>query len=380
MRFFDVGGKPMPGAQGRKTAAAAPAPLHRGADQPARRGLALDGVTVPGGDAPVEVRELSASAFHTLVSFRAPEAGPRPSVLVVPPLSGHFAMLMRDVVTGLLPDFDVALLDWTNVRHVARRCGSFGFEDNILTVERAIRELGPGLNVLALCQGGVPALAAAARLAEEAPALAPQALVLMAAPVDPMANPTAVVRLIRRWPMLWYRTGAVAPVPRGFAGQGRRVYPAATQLAGLQAYLARDRERGGELARKFRADDGADPQAAPFEDLYTSVMDVDARHFAENLEQVFHACAITRGWLTCRGRTVRPEALRETTLITAEGALDDIAAPGQTAAAHALCAGLPPHRRARIVVPDCGHFGLFHGRPWRERVLPELRPRLLQAG
>lgn len=356
------------------------APLHREADQPARRSLALDGLTLPGGTAQVEGRDLSVSAFHTLVSFRLPAAGPRPGLLVVPPLSGHFAMLMRDVVIGLLPDFDVSLLDWTNVRHVPQRCGSFGFEDNILTVERAIRRLGPGLNVLALCQGGVPALAATARLAEEAPHRAPEALVLMAAPVDPMANPTAVVRLIRRWPMLWYRTGAVAPVPRGFAGQGRRVYPAATQLVGLRAYLARDRERDGELARKFRADDGADPGVAPFDDLYTSVMDVDAEHFAENLEQVFHACAITKGWLTCRGRTVRPEALRDTTLITVEGALDDIAAPGQTAAAHALCPALPAHRRARIVVPDCGHFGLFHGQPWRERILPDLRSRLLSAG
>ncbi len=356
------------------------APLHRGADQPARRSLALDGLTLAGGTAQVEERDLSASAFHTLVSFRLSAAGPRPGLLVVPPLSGHFAMLMRDVVIGLLPDFDVSLLDWTNVRHVPQPFGSFGFEDNILTVERAIRELGPGLNVLALCQGGVPALAATARLAEEAPHRAPQALVLMAAPVDPMANPTAVVRLIRRWPMLWYRMGAMAPVPRGFAGQGRRVYPAATQLAGLRAYLARDRERDGELARKFRADDGADPGVAPFGDLYTSVMDVDARHFAENLEQVFHICAITKGRLTCRGRTVRPEALQHTTLITVEGALDDIAAPGQTAAAHDLCIALPPRRRARIVVPDCGHFGLFHGRPCRERVLPAIREHLLSAG
>lgn len=355
------------------------APLHREADQPARRSLALEGLTLRDERVQVARRDLSASAFHTLVSFRVAAAGPRPRLLVVPPLSGHFAMLMRDVVIGLLPDFDVALLDWTNVRHVPRRCGSFGFEDNILTVERAIRELGPGLTVLALCQGGVPALAATARLAEDMPELAPEALVLMAAPIDPMANPTAVVRLIRRWPMLWYRTGAVAPVPRGFEGRGRRVYPARTQLAGLQAYLARDRERGGELAGKFRADDGTDPRAAPFADLYTSVMDVDARHFAENLEQVFHACAITRGWLTCRGRTVQPEALQDTTLITIEGALDDIAAPGQTAAAHDLCAALPPHRRARIVVPDCGHFGLFHGRPWRERILPDLRSRLLSA-
>lgn len=344
-----------------------------GADQPARRSLDIDAVQTPLGHRRVISRDEPGSPFHGLVSFRLAETARRRRVLLVPPLSGHFPLLMRDVVLGLVPDFDVILMDWTNVRHVPLRHGDFGFDDNIRAIEGAIRDLGPDLSVLALCQGGVPALAATARLAETEAARAPAALVLMAAPIDPLANPTAVVRLIRRFPMAWFRTVPLERVPRGFAGEGRSVYPAHAQLAALQTYLERQREAAGELARKMARDDGADPACAPFDDLYTSIMDIEGRHYVENIERVFHARDLMRGRLVCAGATVRPEAIAATSLMTIEGARDDIAAPGQTAAALDLCPAIPETRRARLVVPDCGHFGLFHGEPWRSRVLPEVR-------
>ena len=350
-----------------------------GADQPAHRDFAIATVATDDGPRPVRTRALAAGPFARLLDFACAEGGPRPPLLMVPPISGHFPILMRDVVTGLLPDFDVTVLDWTNVRHVPVEQGGFGFDDNIRAVEQAIARLGPDCAVLALCQGGVPALAATARLSAMQDTRAPAALALLAAPIDPMAGPTEVVRLIRRMPHGWYRSVPLARLPGRYAGRGRRVYPAETQLAALRRFRARDHADGGELERKFARDDGADPDIFPFRDLYSTIMDIDGQHFAENIERVFLRRALVFGRLRCAGAPVTPAAIRRTALMTIEGEHDVITAPGQTAAAHALCTGIAPEGRTRLVVPDCGHFSLFHGDLWRARVLPALRRHCLRA-
>jgi poly(3-hydroxybutyrate) depolymerase len=347
-------------------------PPFAGADQPARRSLEIAAVDLPCGAVPVSNEDLAASPFHTLTVFRVSGRGPGPAVLLVPPLSGHMPILLRDTVLGLLQFRDVALLDWVNVRHVPGRLGSFGFDDNIIAIEQAVRQLGPDVSVLALCQAGVPALAATARLAAAAPAAAPAALALMAAPVDPLANPTELVRFARRIPLSWYRTVPLAPVAPGYAGSGRTVYPARAQLLALRRFLGRQVARNGELARKMAQDDGADPARFPFRDLYTAVMDIDARHYVENIATIFHTRALPAGRLSCAGETVVPSEIRRTRLMTIEGESDPIAAPGQTAAAHDLCTGLSEAQRTSLVVPACGHFSLFHGDTWRARVLPAL--------
>lgn len=158
-----------------------------------------------------------------------------------------------------------------------------------------------------------------------------------------------------------------------FAGRGRIVYPARMQLTALNAYLRRHETGDNELARKLRHDDGADPERFPFLDLYTSVMDIDGQHYVENIERIFHTRAICNGTLKCGGELVAPEAIRSTALLTVEGTQDDIAAPGQTAAAHDLCSALPARQRGRLVAEGCGHFSLFHGDPWRGRILPVVR-------
>ncbi|WP_158243141.1 alpha/beta hydrolase family protein [Acidimangrovimonas sediminis] len=344
-----------------------PSCLYRGAEQPEYRGFRL----APG----VGRTELDGTPFYRLRLFR-PAGGARGApVLIVPPLSGHFPVLLRDMVLGFLEEAPVAVIDWANVRHVPLAAGTFGLGDNIAAIRRAIVALGPGVSVVALCQAGVPALAAVADLAaaggrDEA---APAALSLVAAPIDPLANPTAVVDLIRAHSRYWYDIVPTATVPPGPAGQGRWVYPATTQLAALHAYLGRQLEADTELARKLARDDGADPARFPFLDLYTSIMDVDARHFAENIDAVFLRRLLPRGALTFEGRTIDPGVIRRTVLTTVEGGADDIAAPGQTVAAQALCPALPAGARHGLVVPEAGHFSLFHGEVWRREVLPFLR-------
>lgn len=342
-----------------------PTTLFNGADQPEYRAFHL-------GPA-VTCDDLLHAPFHRLRLFRHEDTPDGAPVLIVPPLSGHFPVLLRDMVLDLVAVSPVALLDWANVRHVPLAEGAFGFEDNIAAIRSAIVSLGPDVSVIALCQGGVPALAAVADLAATNPGAAPLALTLIAAPVDPLANPTPVVGLIRGRSRYWYEIVPIATVPPGSAGQGRWVYPARTQLAALRLYLDRQVREDTELARKIAHDDGSDPARFPFLDLYTSIMDIDARHFAENIDSVFLSRRLPSGEMTFEGRPIDPGAIRRTTLTTIEGAEDDIAAPGQTAAAHALCRNLPDDRRRRLVVPGAGHFSLFHGGGWRREVLPFLR-------
>lgn len=360
-----------------QTDGAAGEPLFAGAEQPARRRFGISSVQCGDARVPVVERDIAAAPFWTLVEFRRQDLRTLPTLLVVPPLSGHFAILLRDLVLGLLPDFRVVVLDWTNVRHVPLAEGPFGFDDNILTIRDAIRHLGPGLSVVALCQGCVPALAATALLAGDG---APAALALIAAPVDPLASPTRVVRLLRERPLYWYRAFALRRVSLRFEGHGRWVYAAETQLAALQAYFAARVEGEGELARKARRDDGADPERFPFLDLYSAIMDIDGRHFVENIERVFHRRALARGTLSCAGTPVDPAAIRDTALLVLEGEEDDIAAPGQGRAALSLCTGLPDRRKEAVVVPGCGHFSLFHGGICRAEVLPRLRAHCLPPG
>ncbi len=328
---------------------------------------------------PMEIRATSLfeTPFVTLREYRTQDGAGRPPLLLVPPLSGHFPALLRDMMVGLLPDFRVTVLDWANVRHVPLDHGSFGFTDNVLAVSQAIRRLGPEVSVVAVCQGGVPALAAIADLSAGSPEAAPAGLGLIAAPIDPIANPTPLVHLIRSFNASWYRTVPVSRVRGRAAGSGRMVYPAERQLRGLRRYLAAHSAAGSELSRKMETDDGADPARFPFADLYSSLMDVDARHFAQNIETVYLRRDLARGRLSLGKDAVDPRAIDRTAILTIEGECDDIAAPGQTSAAHALCANLPRRRGSSVVVPGCGHFGLFHGGTWRRRVLPVLRAHCL---
>ena len=236
-----------------------------------------------------------------------------------------------------------------------------------------IKALPAGLNVIALCQSGVPALAATALLASDHNPRTPASLVLMGAPIDPLANPTDVAMLLRSRPLSWFEESLIKSVARKHPGGGRSVYPAHLHLISLWLYLTRRMSQGGELRAKMFFDDGADPRRFPFFDLFTSIMDLDARFLLENTRAVFQEFWFREGAFRFQGARVDPAAIDKTSLLTIEGELDDIAAPGQTSAAHALCRSLADRFRHRIVVPDSGHFSLFHGNTCRRQVIPAIR-------
>jgi len=356
------------------------APLHMGADQPALRPFSLTEVMAETGRTDVVTAVTQGSPFHRIVEFTRADRDPGRRILLVPPLSGHFAILLRDLVLGLLPDFRVAVLDWVNVRHVSTAEGGFGLAENVGAVAHAIGHVGSDAAVLGLCQGGVSALMAAARIGASDAAAMPATLILVAAPIDPMARPTAVARLVRQRPLWWFKAFALQNVPSRFPGHGRVVYPAETQLLALRRYLARHRGLGTEIDAKLAHDDGADPRRFPFLDLYTSLMDLDATQFLENIALVFHDRALASGLAVLSDGLVDLRAVRGCTLVTIEGALDDVAAPGQTAAAHALCPGLPASAKIAHCVPGCGHFSLFHGDICRAEVVPAIRAACDRAG
>jgi poly(3-hydroxybutyrate) depolymerase len=290
----------------------------------------------------------------------------------VAPLSGHPAALLRDMVAGLLPAHEVCLVAWEDAREVPLAAGPFGLEHNIAQVRGFLRELGPGTHLVGLCQSCIPALAATALLAAAGDAAEPRSLSLIAGPIDVRAAPTRIAHLLAPQPLHALERHGMATVPPSCRGAGRRVYPAAQRLAALMLHLRNHIACSGELFRKLVCDDGLDPERHPFLELYTAVVDLPAELVLDTVRLVYQEHALARGRLSCEGVPVDPGAILRTPLLTIEGGRDDVVAPGQTRAAHALCRNLPPERHRHHLEPLAGHFGLFHGAIWRERVLPVL--------
>lgn len=338
-------------------------------DPPARSLFGLEALRV--GQATVRVTQTDhlSLPFGLLTTFSHPKVGPR-RILVVAPLAGDFPVLLRDLVVGLLRHDTVSVTDWLDARYVPAHEGQFGLEDNIRYVMAMMRHLGPDLDVVAVCQGVVAALAATALIAAESLDQAPRSLVLIGGPVDPLANPTRVVRLVRARSLQWFQNNVISAVPAGLPGEGRLVYPAVHQRTTFSAYLARHLAARGELLWKLLRDDGEDPVHFPFLKLCLLMMDLPAQFFLENIREVYHRRSLLTGDLLVGDKRVNLRAIRRTALMTIEGQDDDIAAPGQTYAAHAACVSVPAQWRSHLLVPGSGHFSLFHGGIWRQTVLP----------
>ena len=343
-----------------------------GANQPARRSFEIATVEVGNHRIEVIARDPVQTPFCALLEFSRADQVPEMDLLVVAPLSGHSPILLRDLVIGLIPHFRVFVTDWINARYIPVEHGAFSLERNVACVLEFANALRSRPMILGLCQGGIPALAATALLSANHPTSAPSGLILMAAPIDPIAAPSRVSRLLRSRSLTWMQQNLIGTVPDAYPGHGRQVYPAQIQLAALLAYLARHVAQGSEMWRKLMWDDGLDPSRFPFFDLYSSIIDLDAACFLENIRFAYHEGSVAHGHLRCRGEPVDLRAITRTVLLTIEGEWDDVAAPGQTSAAHDLCRSLPAAARGRIVVPCSGHFSLFHGETWRRVVLPEL--------
>jgi poly(3-hydroxybutyrate) depolymerase len=340
--------------------------------------------SVLAGNREVAVTEeaLDVTPFGTLLHFKKDVEQEQPRVLVVAPLSGHFATLLRNTVQTLLAEHDVCITDWHNARDIDIAAGAFGFDDYVDHLIRWIRFLGPGAHVLAVCQPCVQVLAAAAVMAEAGDPAQPRSMTLMAGPVDTRVSPTKVNELAMQRPIAWFEKNLIGRVPARYRGAGRRVYPGFVQLmAFMSMNIDRHRKAHLDLYQHLARGEIEKAEAIKtFYDEYFAVLDLTAEFYLETVEWIFQEARLARGALTFRGAPVRPGAIRRTLLLTVEGERDDICGIGQTGAAHALCSGLRPHLKRHHLQPGAGHYGVFSGKRWETQVYPQVRHAILAAG
>jgi poly(3-hydroxybutyrate) depolymerase len=339
-----------------------------------RPAFGIDRVEI--GGQPVAVREIAMhrTPFCTLLHFAKDGVAAQPPVLLVAPMSGHFATLLRGTVETLLPDHDVYVTDWHNARDIALHHGPFGFDDFVEHIITFLEVLGAGTHIVGVCQPCVAVLAAVAIMAEDEHPAQPPSMTLMAGPIDTRINPTEVNRLATSRPIGWFERHLIDVVPPRYAGAWRRVYPGFTQLAAFMA-MNFDRHVRAQLDLLCHLTDGEKDKAATikkFYDEYLAVMDLPAEFYLETVRTVFQECALPLGRLKWRGRVVDPRAIRHTALFTVEGERDDICAVGQTMAAQELCTGLRPYMKRHHVQTGVGHYGVFNGRRWRDYIYPIL--------
>ena len=359
-----------------RTLAAVSELMERSMRHYAKPSFGLHSTEVGGRTVAVDEEVVLRTPFCHLLRFRRDGVAPGPKVLVVAPLSGHHATLVREALRTLIRDYDVYVTDWLDARLVPLSEGPFDLDDYIALVGRILRLLGPEVHVLSVCQPAVAVLSAISLLAEEEPKAQPSTLVLIAGPVDTRVNPTEVNRLAATRPLEWFERWALDRVPPTEPGAGRRVCPGYVQLSGFVSMNA-DKHVAAHWKLFRDVVDGNEESAEAkrrFYDEYLAVMDLPAEYYLQTVRSVFQEHALARGTMKFRGeQLVRPEAIRRTALLTVEGEKDDITGLGQTRAAHALCTGIPSEKREHHQQADAGHYGVFAGSRWREEVAPRIR-------
>lgn len=342
----------------------------------------IDEVMVDGAVAPVSVTEVNAMEmpFGNLLHFvRDPAGLPKaqlnaPKVLIVAPMSGHYATLLRGTVRAMLRDHDVYITDWTDAREISLSHGQFNLDDFINYLMTFIRALGPNAHVLAVCQPGPAAVAATALLAEAADPAQPATLTLMGSPVDARKSPTVPNDLAMSKPFEWFEQNVVYNVPMIYPGAMRRVYPGFLQLSGFMSMnVDRHVDAHVKLYDNLITGDGDSvDQHRKFYDEYLSVMDMTAEFYLDTIKRIFQTHDLAEGKFMWRGELVKPELIKRTALLTVEGENDDISGIGQTQAAHDICSGIPDAMKQDWVQPDVGHYGVFNGRRWRDEIQPRV--------
>jgi polyhydroxyalkanoate depolymerase len=335
------------------------------------------------GNAFVKVLEepVLTTPFVTMLRFRKQLCMPQPKLLVVAPMSGHFATLLRATVQTLLIDHDVYIMDWHNIRDVPREAGPFDLSTYVSEIRACLTALGEGAHLLAVCQPTVPALAAVALMAEDKDPALPRSLILMAGPIDARLNPTSVNKLANEKPIGWFERTLITTVPAWYKGFGRRVYPGFIQLA---AFISMNPDRHkGAMADMVKAQvDGDHTKHATikaFYDEYLAVMDLSADFYLQTVQAVFQEYQLATGTLEIGGRRVDPRAIRRVALLTIEGERDDICGLGQTMAALDLCSSVPQGRKVHHVQTGVGHYGVFSGRRWVGEIYPHVRDMIALA-
>jgi len=326
---------------------------------------------------PVAVTEEIAyqTPFCSLLHFKKDVPIEQPRVLMIAPMSGHFATLLRGTVRTMLADHDVYITDWHNPRNISLAHGRFGFDEYVAHVIASLETIGPGAHVMAICQPTVAALAAVSLMAADDHPAQPASMTLMAGPLDTRVNPTSVNHLAKSKPIEWFEEKLISVVPAGFAGAHRRVYPGFVQLSAFMAMnLQRHRDSLGDMYReRIKGDPEKAKAVRVFYEEYFATMDLCAEFYLETVETIFQKHALPLGELTVFGRKVDPSLIRRTALLTVEGEKDDICAVGQTLAAQDMCSRLRPYMKSHHVQTGVGHYGVFNGRRWENQIYPRVR-------
>ncbi len=343
----------------------------------------VDSVEIGGVEVRVTNEVVWKSAWVNLRRFsrdpsdlaRAGRSNVAPPLLIVAPLSGHFATLLRGTVEGFLQDYDVWITDWSNARDVPLIEGRFGFHDYIDTVRDILRHIGGRAHVVAVCQPGPPVLAAATLMAEDNDPDRPASLILMGSPIDARLSPTVTNQLAEARPFAWFQSNMIYTAPPPYVGMLRRVYPGFVQLF---SFMSMNAEMHRKAHQRYFDDlvsgdgDSSDKHRA-FYDEYLSVLDLTEEFYLETIDLVFQRYVLPKGELVHRGRRVDPSVITDVGIMTVEGEKDDISGVGQTQAAHGLCSNVPESLRELYVQPGVGHYGVFNGRRFLEEIYPRVR-------
>ncbi len=343
----------------------------------------IDEIDVGGHAVAVDMQTVWRSPWCRLQRFgkdpqrlaEAGHAGQGPKVLIVAPMSGHFATLLRGTVRGFLPDHEVYITDWSNARDVPVYEGRFDFHDFVDHVRAMLTAIGPGVHVVAVCQPGPPVLAAASLMAEDGDPNRPASMIFMGSPMDARLSPTVTNKMAETRPFTWFQQQMIYTVPAPYLGYSRRVYPGFVQL---YSFMSMNERMHTDAHRRYFDDlvkddgDGA-AKHREFYDEYLSVLDLTEEFYLQTIDIVFQKYLLPKGELEHRGRRVRPEAITDIALMTVEGAHDDISGVGQTQAAHDLCPNIPEPMKSLYVHPDVGHYGVFNGSKFRRDIYPRAR-------
>ncbi|CAM5451833.1 hypothetical protein MAUB1S_07607 [Mycolicibacterium aubagnense] len=337
----------------------------------------LDKTVVDWKTVPVTERVVWSKPFCNLIHFqRQVPVGRRsdPKLLIVAPMSGHYATLLRGTVEAMLPHAEVYITDWVDARMVPLSAGHFDLDDYIDYVIDMLHELGPDTHVMAVCQPSVPVLAAVALMEARGDRFAPSTMTLMGGPIDTRRNPTAVNLLAEEKGIDWFRDNVVMPAPWPVPGFGREVYPGFLQLSGFMSMnLDRHIIAHKDFFMHLVKNDGDNAEKhREFYDEYLAVMDLTAEFYLQTVETVFVRHALPKGEMKHRGTRVDPSAIRNVALFTVEGENDDISGLGQTEAAHSLCVNVPADMRAHYMQPAVGHYGVFNGSRFRSEIVPRI--------
>ena len=330
----------------------------------------VDGRTLP----VVEVVEAE-RPFGRLIHFTRPGApAGQPRLLIVAPMSGHYATLLRGTVERMLPGYDVWITDWADARQVPLEAGRFDLDDYIDYVIAFVEHVGPGAHLLAVCQPTVPSYAAVARMAADGNPARPRSLTMMGGPIDTREAPTVVNTTATQRPFAWFEQNVIARVPWFYPGAGRAVYPGFLQLTGFMAMnLGNHMVSHWQMFRHLVSGDQESVEATKaFYDEYRAVCDMTAEFYLQTIDVVFQRHLLPKGEMTHRGQRVDPGAIHDTALLAIEGERDDISGLGQTRAALTLARGVPDDAKTYFMAPGVGHYGIFNGRRWREVIAPEV--------